>query len=151
MAVFVARKWSQLWPGLDWAAEHYHPDKLAALRTLGKVSTSTLADHFTLTRQIVTPTNQDEGSYDTGAATSHVLPVMPPDSDERISAKKLANGGDVVISRLRSYLRQAAVIPTAVSEAKLSTEFIVLRSASGTDGWWLLPFLLSSPVQTALR
>ena len=151
MAVFVSRKSSQLWPGRDWAAEHYHPVKLAALRALSVGAKSTVADHALQVRQIETSQSTEEGAYDTGDAISHVLPKVPSQTDERISAKKLASGGDVIISRLRSYLRQAAVIPRSLAMVKLSTEFIVLRSKDADDVWWLLPFMLSEPVQTILN
>jgi hypothetical protein len=68
------------------------------------------------------------------------------------SAKKRARAGDLLVSRLRPYLRQIAYVhPAAIGKRTLavSTEFYVLRARAG-DGAWLLPFLLSAPAQRAL-
>jgi hypothetical protein len=73
------------------------------------------------------------------------------------SAKKRAVAGDLVVSRLRPYLRQIALVhPRALALAgdrplALSTEFYVLAPRSpGDDLAFLLPFLLSTDAQTAL-
>lgn len=72
------------------------------------------------------------------------------------SAKKRAHPGDVLVSRLRPYLRQVALVhPAAVSASTavlaVSTEFYVLAPKTpGAALAWLLPWLLSSSVQTAL-
>jgi hypothetical protein len=71
------------------------------------------------------------------------------------STKKVFQVGDVIISRLRPYLRQVAYVDkaiTAVSDAPLlcSTEFFVLRSVDGVSIAFLVPFLLSAQVQRVL-
>lgn len=73
------------------------------------------------------------------------------------SAKKRAAAGDLVVSRLRPYLRQIALVhPRALALAggrplALSTEFYVLAPRSpGDDLAFLLPFLLSADAQSAL-
>ncbi len=73
------------------------------------------------------------------------------------SATKRAALGDLVVSRLRPYLRQIALVhPSAVAHAggrelALSTEFYVLAPrAEGEDLAFLVPFLLSADVQHAL-
>lgn len=73
------------------------------------------------------------------------------------SAKKRALVGDLLVSRLRPYLRQIALVhPSAVALAKgrsiaVSTEFYVLAPrASGDDLAFLVPLLLSADVQAAL-
>jgi len=73
------------------------------------------------------------------------------------SAKKRALEGDLVVSRLRPYLRQIALVhPSAVALARrrplaLSTEFYVLAPrAPFEDLAFLVPFLLSMEVQGAL-
>jgi hypothetical protein len=73
------------------------------------------------------------------------------------SLKKLARPGDIIISRLRPYLRQIALVhPGALACAPrralaLSTEFYVLapREEDG-DLAFLLPFLLGAWAQRAL-
>lgn len=73
------------------------------------------------------------------------------------SAKKRALAGDVLVSRLRPYLRQVALVhPAACVEADgrplaVSTEFYVLAPRDpGGDLAWLVPFLLSDRTQEAL-
>lgn len=73
------------------------------------------------------------------------------------SAKKRALPGDLVVSRLRPYLRQIALIhPRALTmiakrPLALSTEFYVLSPRAPADGLaFLLPFLLSPAAQSIL-
>lgn len=70
------------------------------------------------------------------------------------SVKKLVEPGDVIISRLRPYLRQVAYVDVAARPAGTlllaSTEFHVLRPADHRSIAFLVPFLLSGPVQTIL-
>jgi hypothetical protein len=73
------------------------------------------------------------------------------------SAKRRVQAGDVIISRLRPYLRQVALIDEALFQlcrrgnaVAASTEFFILRGRAGVDAAGLVPFLLSQPVQAAL-
>lgn len=72
------------------------------------------------------------------------------------SQKKIVSSGDVIISRLRPYLRQVAFVDSAFaamnSSAVLacSTEFYVLRSLDKASIAFLVPYLLSEPVQCVL-
>ncbi len=72
------------------------------------------------------------------------------------STKKLVERGCVLISRLRPYLRQVAYVDGEVpgwgADAPMycSMEFFVLRSADDQPISFLVPFLLSKPVQTVL-
>ncbi|HVJ91922.1 MAG TPA: hypothetical protein VM580_19110 [Labilithrix sp.] len=72
------------------------------------------------------------------------------------SVKKRAHVGDLVVSRLRPYLRQIAFVhPRALEVAArplaLSSEFYVLAPLhEGDDLAFLLPFLLGDPVQAVL-
>lgn len=73
------------------------------------------------------------------------------------STKKRALPGDLVVSRLRPYLRQIAFVhPAALAMVgkrplALSTEFYVLAPRDERDDLaFLVPFLLSSDVQAAL-
>ncbi len=73
------------------------------------------------------------------------------------SAKKRALAGDLLVSRLRPYLRQIALVhprALAIADARplaLSTEFYVLAPRErGDDLAFLVPFLLSADVQRAL-
>lgn len=73
------------------------------------------------------------------------------------SAKKSARAGELVVSRLRPYLRQIAYVhPEALTVARgrslaLSTEFYVLAPRrEGDDIAFLLPFLLGAQAQSIL-
>ena len=73
------------------------------------------------------------------------------------SAKKRALAGDLVVSRLRPYLRQVALVHARAIQLAdgrplaLSTEFYVLAPRDPRDDLaFLVPFLLSAPVQRAL-
>jgi len=71
------------------------------------------------------------------------------------SLKKRAQARDVLISRLRPYLRQVAYVDDEAvnwEEAELacSTEFYVLRPLDGRSIAFLIPFLLSPGVQALL-
>lgn len=72
------------------------------------------------------------------------------------SSKKTAREGDLVVSRLRPYLRQIAFVhPRAIDAAQgrplaLSSEFYVLSGKGGGDLAFLLPFLLGPSAQAIL-
>ena len=72
------------------------------------------------------------------------------------SQKKIACAHDVVISRLRPYLRQVAYIDTDFAKrhanvsSVFSTEYFVLRSIDSLSIAFLVPYLLSARVQTIL-
>lgn len=87
--------------------------------------------------------------------------VRPPRAltrgDAVRSAKRRLLPGDVLVSRLRPYLRQIALADEALFALEpggnavcASTEFFVLRGREGFDAAALVPFLLSEPAQRAL-
>jgi hypothetical protein len=85
------------------------------------------------------------------------IPAALRASGAAASAKKLALAGDLIISRLRPYLRQIALVhPRAIDAAggrplALSTEFYVFAPKNpGEDLAFLLPYLLGERVQAIL-
>ena len=80
----------------------------------------------------------------------------PVSAREIGSTKKLVEQGCVLISRLRPYLRQVAYVddevPGWAADVPMycSTEFFVLRSVDDQPISFVVPFLLSGPVQTVL-
>lgn len=151
MAVWSIQNFGALFPGLDIAAEHYHPDKLKQLDRLSRKNDVVLSSVAKSTRMLLDPSLQKElPVFDLGAATQHFLDSAQAIEQDRISTKKQAKSGDVLVSRLRSYLKQVATIPAEITSAAVSTEFIVLRSYSDSDVSFLVPFILSDPVQTVL-
>ena len=80
---------------------------------------------------------------------------VPVGGAEIGSAKKLIMPNDVIISRLRPYLRQVALVDGQIGNAlgatlACSTEFFVLRSRNEHSIAFLVPFLLSRQVQDVL-
>lgn len=77
------------------------------------------------------------------------------DKETAKSAKKRARPGEIVVSRLRPYLRQVGLVhPAAAGDRVLavSSEFYVLSpKARGASIAWLVPFLLGDDAQAALR
>lgn len=76
--------------------------------------------------------------------------------DALASNKKRLQPGDVIVSRLRPYLRQIGFADPALFEhfagahICCSTEFYVLRSANGRSAAFFVPFLLTAEVQQLL-
>ena len=69
------------------------------------------------------------------------------------STKKQFQTGDVVVSRLRSYLKEIAIVTTPANVRSVgSSEFFVLRPRSNkVSSELLLVYLRSSPVQKILH
>jgi hypothetical protein len=68
------------------------------------------------------------------------------------SSKKAVRAGDVIVSRLRPYLRQVAFVHPAATAQSLavSSEFYVLAPIGKDSIAFLVPFLLSARVQAVL-
>jgi len=74
-----------------------------------------------------------------------------------LSSKRALQPGDVLVSRLRPYLRQVAWVDPALfriapegNAVVASPEFLVLRAPAGFDGASLVPWLVSPAVQQVL-
>jgi hypothetical protein len=111
-------------------------------------------------RERIDPSTADDAVVlDTSHARDGLLDVAGAlrDGGGGKSAKKRAVAGDLVLSRLRPYLRQIALVhPSALDLAEerplaLSTEFYVLAPRDdGEDLAFLVPFLLSADAQAVL-
>ena len=119
-------------------AEYFHPAKTAAQAFLQTLPGKPLSAMFRSARELwqpeSAPTNETIRNYDLNDALSPFLndtktPTYPA---EIASTKKRLQKGDIVISRLRSYLKEIAVVQTDGKEPMVcSTEFIVLRPKAG--------------------
>ena len=121
-------------------AEYFSPAKESALATLGSMSNCTIGDLFYSIRNAWQPDKADAiekvRNYDLSDALSPFLDnsKVPVGCTEIASNKKIIQGGDLVISRLRSYLKEIAVVkPGDGTLMVASTEFIVLRPKAGTS------------------
>lgn len=145
----------------DLAAEHYHPLKLQFLSELKTVPGERFGDLVVNTKDLFNPKKEivSDGVrvYDLSDAVSSFLSLGRDPNEEGEgfeSAKKWAQPGDLIVSRLRSYLKEAAIVPPDAFETLVSTEFLVLRprrSANIQNAAFLLPFVLSEPIQTILH
>ncbi len=119
-------------------AEYFHPAKAQALADLRAASNVCVGDLFDSIRELWQPADATSGpvrNYDlTDALDPFLDPTKPPVAPEEIaSTKKQIAAGDLVVSRLRSYLREIAVVLPADSVPSVaSTEFIVLRPKKGS-------------------
>ena len=155
MAIFTLRTVAQLEPGFVLAPERYDPRRsVSAGTSAGK----RLGDIVSLSRNVLSAQSASpSGAYvilDTSDAREGLLSWRKPAiaAQEIGSAKKPLQPGDVIISRLRPYLRQVAFcdIPLGKTRFACSTEFFVLRATDGVSLAFLVPFLLSRRVQAVL-
>ncbi len=159
------RSVAELDPGWVLAPERY----AARVAAAGAV----ISDVVDVLTEVHRPSALPQGKPALVLDTSHAYEGFVLDSHALVpvekvgSPKQVLQPGDVIISRLRSYLRQVALVDEAlfwrVPEGNLvlaSAEFVVLRGrgagrpASPTNppvpAPALLPLLLSEPVQAAL-
>ena len=145
------------------APERYDQRRTVLGPADGKRFDVTLGQLAEVVRQTVNPTSK-------GAAARRFVVLDTSDVREGLivgrkpvvlgtnigSAKKVFTQNDVLISRLRPYLRQVAIADKGFAlsadgaELACSTEFYVLRSKSSARIDFLVPYLLSAPVQKAL-
>lgn len=157
MARFSAREFWQLDSGIVLAPERYDP-----LREAGGEGKK-LGSLVSIVSEQLDPRRSSCASrilvLDTGDAGEGIVRVSrsPVEQQEVGSNKKLVKAGDVIISRLRPYLRQVAFVDDGLFEEPISegivavsTEFFVLRRIDQGSVAFLVPFLLSHQVQQVL-
>lgn len=158
MGRHVVRTVGELGRGLVLAPERFDPRRrlaVAASRRLGEVVEVTTGN---LAPSSLPPTARALVLDTTHAWEGFVLARHAPVAPAEIgSAKRALRPGDVIVSRLRPYLRQVAFVDDGLfarvrggNAVLASTEFYVLRGRPGFDAAALVPYLLSAPVQAAL-
>ena len=141
MAICVIKTTTQLGPQFILTPERYNPKR--------RMSLSGENDGILLS-EIITLKNDASAWYqiNTSDAMGGYLRI-PPNPEQLNSNKKILKTGDVIISRLRPYLRQVAYVDTdSNSQLCASTEFYVLRPRNNESIAFLVPFLLSKAAQT---
>lgn len=115
-------------------AEYFYPAKQAAQSILLNASSVTVGDHFESIRELWQPDDDEsEGevrNYDLNDALVPFLEGEKPSTPRNLiaSTKKRLHEGDLVVSRLRSYLKEIAIVESGGELPMVaSTEFIVLR------------------------
>lgn len=114
-------------------AEYFHPAKAQALADLRTLSDVCVGDLFDSIRTLWQPGNSSDPQVRNYDLTDALDPFLDPakattSPDDIASTKKRISAGDLVVSRLRSYLREIAIVlPGDATPNVASTEFIVLR------------------------
>lgn len=139
----------------DWRfdAEYYHKSKLASEKKL-IIYNDIIGDNFSIEKQIEAPKNNNVVFvlHLDNIVGNRINNIIQMKSWQVGSSKKIIKKGDVIISRLRSYLKQIA-INHDYEKLYGSTEFLVLREKSHTkiNKEYLFAFLLTDEVQNILR
>ncbi|HZS35775.1 MAG TPA: hypothetical protein VFF06_03065 [Polyangia bacterium] len=151
MAVFSVVALDELAAGDVLAPERYHPGRRArgggeavALGALCTVESELVAPGPGEARLTVLDTGDVSEGFVRGAARSCARAELG-------STKKRARPGDVLVSRLRPYLRQIALVDEAPAPLCCSTEFFVLRARGAESIAFLVPYLLSAEPQAILQ
>jgi hypothetical protein len=161
-SLYYVRQFSDLRHSKRFGAEYFMPCKQIALDVLRRQSSRPLGTLYRSVRALLeasrAPASQLVRNFDLTDALEPVLddehkPVL---ASELGSTKKRFERDDVVISRLRSYLREIAIVRTTPNLAAVgSSEFVVLRRRVGESGSLtpeaLLIYLRTFPVQTILK
>jgi len=150
MAISVIKLTTELGPQLILTPERYNPKR--RMDFLDDNKGVILSEIIELINDIITTKKLGkEGCYQINTADAMGGYLNIPKNIERINSnKKQVKKGDVIISRLRPYLRQVAYVDKEPDLAPIaaSTEFYVLRSKNNESIAFLVPFLLSDVVQT---
>jgi len=154
MALIAIRKRSLLATTFVLAPERYDPRREL---DAGSVEIVPLGEIVKTVRKTIQPSEHVGLSLilDTSDAREGIVIARKSPTTEIGSTKKITEPGDVIISRLRPYLRQIAYVDDAIPNAThstitCSTEFYVLRSPNRESIAFLVPFLLAHQVQRVL-
>ena len=153
------RRFRDLEAASRFGAEYFMPCKRRVLDALAKMPHQNVAARAAGVRDMWDPTQANRGevvrNFDVTDALQPFLDDTkePQKAAEIGSAKKCFQTGDVVVSRLRSYLQEIAVVRTSGKPQSVgSSEFIVLRPTdTGLTAETLMVYLRSPLVQTILK
>lgn len=157
MGTFSVLPLRSLAEGFVLAPERYDPKRQVEVE-----ADIQLQDLFDIVTENISPKSVGEQSVlvldTTHAYEGFVLYRHAPGTPDDIgSAKRRLRPGDVIISRLRPYLRQVAFVDDALfslteggNAVVASTEFYVLRAKGSVPAAALVPYLLCEGVQSAL-
>ncbi|WP_456484940.1 hypothetical protein [Desulfurobacterium sp.] len=147
---------SELEEDLRIGAETYHPEKIKTLSFLNKKANgTTIGQYFCLVRELFDPKKspprkirllelENMGNFE-------IFDIPEVLSTEFDSNKNIAKFGDIVISRLRPYLRQVGFI--YLPEIYTTTELLILRQKNDEllgINYYLYTFLMTKWVQKIL-
>lgn len=158
MGIHVVRRIDELGEGLVLAPERHDPRRQPSPQSHPRLDSLVSLPYESATGRalsqhpavlILDTSNAYEGFV--------VLRHAPGPVGKLGSSKRRVQPGDVLISRLRPYLRQVAYVDAGLftlvpggNAVVVSSEFFVLRDTSHCEAAALVPFLLSAPVQKML-
>lgn len=153
------RRFRDLEAASRFGAEYFMPCKTRILAALTKMPHRTVEAHAPGIRDMYDPTRARKGemvrNFDITDALEPFLDDSrePEPAIEMGSSKKRFQAGDVVVSRLRSYLKEIAVVRTSGTPQSVgSSEYIVLRpTGKGLSPETLIVYLRCPLVQTILK
>ncbi|WP_025827333.1 restriction endonuclease subunit S domain-containing protein [Acetobacter okinawensis] len=161
MALITIKPRFDIGPMFVLAPERYDPRR-DSLKNGTNVKTVVLGNIASSVRQTISPLRRDIGKnryvvLDTSDVREGIVigKKQPLELSALGSAKKRLQPNDVLISRLRPYLRQVAFVDNDLisengADLLCSTEFFILRPKTEESIAFLVPFLLSAPVQKVL-
>ena len=137
---------------LIFGSEFNNNTREQALQTLNINSSKTLNDYFDLINITVSSVKESVYVYDLTHSVGNFMCDVELSNDDLGSTKKEAIVGDFVISRLRSYLQEMAVIQPKNFRQLLSTEYLVYRAKTDLlSANTLMVFALTKEIQTILN
>ncbi|MGI8906778.1 MAG: hypothetical protein ACR2IE_09845 [Candidatus Sumerlaeaceae bacterium] len=153
------RRFRDLQTANRFGAEYFMPCKKRILDALAKMPHRNILEHAPGIRDMWDPMRATKGevvrNFDITAALEPFIDDSqePQEAAQIGSSKKRFQKGDVVVSRLRSYLKEIAVVRASGKTPCVgSSEFIVLRpTGNGLSAETLMVFLRSPLVQTILK
>lgn len=141
-------------------AEYFHPEKKEVQDALAKMTGLTVGEHFSVVNDLINPQSKENQkkkdvkvqNYDLDESLQFFLDdIEQMNLVDLGSAKKAFQKGDVVVSRLRSYLKEIAIVKSS-NYCVGSSEYIVLRNNDSLVSPELLTvYLRSSAVQKILK
>ncbi len=148
MAICVINKTSQLGPLFVLTPERYNPKR--RMNFANDSDGVLLSEIVSLENEILTSKKNSSAWHQINTSDAMGGYLRVPSTPEKINSnKKILKHGDVIISRLRPYLRQVAYVDIDVdAQICASTEFYVLRARNDESIAFLVPFLLSEAAQT---
>lgn len=153
------RRFRDLQAARRFGAEYFMPCKKRILDALAKMPHKMVEAHAPSIRDMYDPKQARKGemvrNFDITDALEPFLDDSrePEAANEMGSSKKRFQAGDVVVSRLRSYLKEIAVVRTSGTPQSVgSSEYIVLRTTGkGLSPETLMVYLRCPLVQTILK
>lgn len=150
MAIWIVKSTAELGEQFVLTPERYNPRRRMTLSSEG--SGVLLSEIITLENTIITAKKTDSTWFQINTSDAMGGYLNIPSTYEKLNSnKKLIQKGDVIISRLRPYLRQVAYVDVDMDNLCSSTEFYVLRARNNESIAFLVPFLLSSAVQMVFQ